>query len=119
MASTLRVLLRRLTPFRVACGMALLVAVLATLDLGIIAFGAVAAAASSVNDPTSLLVDLGAVLVYFTFYPAVFVAALTLMLGILVVWRRPDARQLGVALMAAGVLSAIFVVMILAPRLLG
>jgi hypothetical protein len=100
----------------VICAIALVFAVIATLDLAIIT---VAAVAAPLNGSTGLLVDLGAMLVYFTFYPAVFASAVTLLLGMLVVWRRPDARQLGRALTAAGVLSAIFVVLILVPRLLG
>jgi hypothetical protein len=98
----------------VFCAIALLFAVVATLDLGIIMAAALAA---PLNGSSGLLVDLGAVLVYFTFYPAVFAAALTLLLGMLVVWRRPDARELGRALVAAGVLSAIFVALALVPRL--
>lgn len=106
---------RRFTIESVATSIVLGLAVLAAADLG---FTALAVILSTVNPRIGLIGDLGAVLSYLTFYPSMFVAAVTLAIGALVAWRNPRLTRLGIAVVIAGILSAAFVAVALLPHTL-
>jgi hypothetical protein len=99
----------------VATRAVLALAVLAAADLG---FTALAVILATVNPEIGLIGDAGAVLSYFTFYPAVLVAALTLLAGAVIAWRDPRLIRLGIAVVVTGILSAAFVVIALLPQAL-
>ena len=99
----------------IATGAVLGLAVLAAGDLG---FTALAVILATVNPQIGLIGDAGAVLSYFTFYPAVLVAALTLLAGAVIAWRDPRLIRLGIAVVVTGILSAAFVVIALLPQAL-
>jgi hypothetical protein len=93
----------------------LVLGVLAAADLGFIALSALIYA---VDPGVGLIGDFGAVLSYFTFYPSVTVAAITMVVGAVVVWREPRLNRLGVIIVLSGILSAAFVALILLPHAL-
>lgn len=100
---------------KIATGVVLGLAVLAAADLG---FTALAVLLSTVNPRIGLIGDAGAVLSYFTFYPSVLVAALTLLAGALIAWRNPRLTRLGIAVVITGIFSAAFVALALLPHVL-
>jgi len=106
---------RRIPIAKIATGVLLGLAVLAALDLG---FTALAVVLSTLNPRIGLIGDAGAVLSYFTFYPSVLVAALTLLAGALIAWRNPSLTRLGIAVVITGILSAAFVAVALLPHAL-
>ena len=106
---------RRFSIAEIATGIVLGLAVLAAADLG---FTALAAILFTVNPQIGLIGDAGAVLSYFTFYPSVLVAALTLVAGALIAWRNPRLTRLGIAVVITGILSAAFVAVALLPHAL-
>jgi hypothetical protein len=106
---------RRFPIAGVATGIILALAVLAAADLGFIALAVIL---FTVNPQIGLIGDAGAVLSYFTFYPSVLVAALTLLAGALIAWRNPRLTRLGVAVVMTGILSAAFVAVALLPHAL-
>ena len=93
----------------------LVLAILAAADLG---FTALAVILSTVNPRIGLIGDAGAVLSYFTFYPSILVAALTLLVGGLIVWRNPRLARLAFAVVITGIFSAAFVAVALLPHAL-
>ena len=93
----------------------LVLAILAAADLG---FTALAVILSTVNPRIGLIGDAGAVLSYFTFYPSILVAAVTLLVGGLIVWRNPRLARLAFAVMITGIFSAAFVAVALLPHAL-
>jgi len=106
---------RRFSIAEIATGIVLGLAVLAAADLG---FTALAAILFTVNPQIGLIGDAGAVPSYFTFYPSVLVAALTLVAGALIAWRNPRLTRLGIAVVITGILSAAFVAVALLPHAL-
>lgn len=106
---------RRIPIAKIATAVLLVLAVLAAADLG---FTALAVILSTVNPRIGLIGDAGAVLSYFTFYPSVLVAALTLIAGALIAWRNPSLTKLAVAVVITGILSAAFVAVALLPHAL-
>ena len=95
--------------------MVLVFAVAAAADLGFIALAVIL---SIVNPHIGFIGDAGSVLSYFTFYPSVWVAATTLTLGALAVWRSEVHVKLALINVGLGVLSAAFVVTALLPHFL-
>ena len=93
----------------------LVLAILAAADLG---FTALAVILSTVNPRIGLIGDAGAVLSYFTFYPSILVAAVTLLVGGLIVWRNPRLARLAFAVVITGIFSAAFVAVALLPHAL-
>ena len=93
----------------------LVLAILAAADLG---FTALAVILSTVNPRIGLIGDAGAVLSYFTFYPSILVAAVTLLVGGLIVWRNPRLARLAFAVVITGIFSAAFVALALLPHAL-
>jgi hypothetical protein len=106
---------RRIPIAKIATAILLGLAVLAAADLG---FTALAVVLSTLNPRIGLIGDAGAVLSYFTFYPSVLVAALTLVAGALIAWRNPSLTKLGIAVVITGILSAAFVAVALLPHAL-
>ncbi|MEC5169172.1 hypothetical protein [Glaciihabitans sp. GrIS 2.15] len=106
---------RRIPIAKIATAVLLGLALLAAADLG---FTALAVILSTVNPQIGLIGDAGAVLSYFTFYPSVLVAALTLIAGALIAWRNPSLTKLGIAVVITGILSAAFVAVALLPHAL-
>ena len=107
---------RRLPIAKIATGVLLGLAVLAAVDLG---FTALAVILTTLNPQIGLIGDAGAVLSYFTFYPSVLVAALTLLADAIIAWRNPSLTRLAIAVMITGILSAAFVAVTLLPHALG
>ncbi|MFM9919089.1 hypothetical protein [Lacisediminihabitans sp. H27-G8] len=107
---------RRIPIAKIATGLVLALAILAAADLG---FTALAVVLSTVDPKIGLIGDAGALLSYFTFYPSVLIAALTLLAGALIAWRNPDLTRLGIAVVITGILSAAFVAVALLPHALG
>ena len=99
----------------IATGVVLVLAILAAADLG---FTALAVILSTVNPRIGLIGDAGAVLSYFTFYPSILVAAVTLLVGGLIVWRNPRLARLAFAVVITGIFSAAFVAVALLPHAL-
>lgn len=106
---------RRFTAGTVIGWIVLVVAIAAAADLGFIALSVLVVA---IAPSAQLIGDAGTVLTYFTFYPSILVAALTLLIGALLVWRAPDARRLGRAVVRTGIVSAVFVALALIPQAL-
>lgn len=106
---------RRFTAGKVVGWIVMVLAVAAAADLGITA---IAVFVVTVAPAAQLVGDVGTVLAYFTFYPSVLVAALTLLVGALMAWRAPDVRRLARAIVATGILSAVFVALALIPQAL-
>jgi hypothetical protein len=107
---------RRLPIMKIATVLLLALAVIAAADLG---FTALAVILSTINPQIGLIGDAGVVLSYFTFYPCVLVAALTLLAGAAAAWRNPSLTRLGIAVVVMGILSAAFVAVVLLPHMLG
>lgn len=105
----------RITVAGVAAVFVLGLGLAAAADLG---FTALAVLLSVVNPRIGLIGDAGVVLSYFTFYPCVLVAAITMVIGALFARRVPRAKRIGRATVAAGVLSASFVLIALLPQAL-
>jgi len=109
---------RRFSIATIATGLVLVLAILAAGDLG---FTALAVVLSTVNPRIGMIGDAGAVLSYFTFYPSVLLAALTLLAGALIAWRNPHnprLTRLALAAVVTGILSAAFVAVSLLPQAL-
>ena len=86
-------------------------AVGASVDLGIIAAGAFGVMLA----PDSIVVDLAAVLAYFTFLPSIAVAVLTMLIGTLMVFGHRSPRWLGKTLVILGIISGAFVALTYVP----
>ena len=106
---------RRFTIAGAATAVVLGLALIAATDLG---FTALAVVLSTINPRIGLIADAGAVLSYFTFYPSVLIAAVTLAAGAFIAWRIPRVKRVGLAAVTSGVLSATFVVVALLPHVL-
>jgi hypothetical protein len=103
----------RFSALVIATTVVLVLAALSAADLGFIAL---AATVADIHPSIGVFGDFGAVLSYFTFYPSVFVAAITLVVGALVNWRAPQLHRRGVAIVVCGILSAAFVALALLPH---
>lgn len=65
--------------------------------------------------PDSVLVDLAAVLAYFSYLPSIVIAAITLLIGGFIVLGRRQARRFGKFLVIVGIVSAVFTALIYVP----